>query len=205
MNLQAIPRTLISSSLRLIRLPVDGALRLGGSSTNGARLAVDRLDAGVRGAAGVLLRDDTLTKDSFRRRYAADERQHAFRLRAEAEFREGRGEREVEQAGAEGDARRRQADKAASQRRNRAKKQRDAKKSNASKRASSRQQAVQKAARARKQLVAEGSKRDRLEAVKSKSEALDEKAGALATSAESTRLQKAASGAKARRKNGGAG
>lgn len=204
MNMQAIPRTLISSSLRLIRLPIDGALRLGGNSTNGARLAVDRVDAGVRGAAGVLLRDDALTEDAFLRRSAADERQHALRLRGEAEFRADRGEREVEQTGEEGNARRRRADKAARQRKEMAKKQRNAKKSNAAKRAGSRKQAVQKAARARKQLVAEDSKRDRLEAVERKSEALDEQAGALATSAEAKRLQKAASGAKARRKNGGA-
>ena len=98
----------------------------------------------------------------------------------------------------------RQADKAARQRREKAKKQRDARKSKAAAKADSRKQAAQKDALIGEQVVAERSKRDRLEAVERKSEALDKKAGALATSDEAQRLQKAASKVKANRKSGSA-
>jgi hypothetical protein len=201
MNSHSISRTVVNSSLRLVRLPIDGVLRLGGDSTAEALIAVDRAEAGVRGAVGVLLRDEVMTRDADLRRSAADERRHALRLRAEAEFHADHGERETKQASEEGKARRRQADKAAKQRSERARKLRDARKSKAATKADSRKQAARRDARVREQVAAERSKRDRLEAVERKSEALDKKAGALATSDEAQRLQKAASKVKANRKS----
>jgi hypothetical protein len=200
MNLQFIPRTFVTSTLRLIRLPVDGALRFAGHSAEGARLAVDRADAGVRETAGVMLQDEVLIKDAGLRRSAAEEREHALRLHAEADFREERAEREAKRASEEADARRSQAEKAATQRRERAKQQRDASKSKVAKRTARRKQAAVTEARKREKVVAERSKRDRLEAIERKGEALDEKAIALTTAGEAKRLEKEASRAKANRK-----
>ena len=202
MNLQAIPRALIGSSLKLARFPFDRALSLGGNSTGPARLMVDRVDATLRGAAGWLLRDDTLQADASRRQAAAKEREHANRLRAEAAFHSDKGEEQVQETTDETEALRRRVEQAAEQKRKLAKNRRDARKSTIAKKARSRQQAAQNTAQNRKRHAEDQGKRERLKALDSKSSALGQKEAALVASEEATRLQRAASKAKANRKDG---
>src|SRR5512144_1081919 len=83
MNLHTIPRAAVGGYLTALRWPLDRGLRLVGH--NGAsELRLDRAEASVRGVAGVVLGDPQLREDAARRHAAADEREHAQRLRAEA-------------------------------------------------------------------------------------------------------------------------
>src|SRR5215217_9056924 len=87
MTLNTIPRTLVSGALSVVRLPADGLLLVAGRGRFGSslRFALDRGDAGLRAAAGTLLRDDELVDDAHRRRQAAEEREQAVRLHTRAE------------------------------------------------------------------------------------------------------------------------
>ncbi len=51
--------------LKLVRLPLDGMLALtgGGESAAAVKLALDRVEATIRGAAGDMLGDDALKAD----------------------------------------------------------------------------------------------------------------------------------------------
>src|SRR3989442_1775457 len=90
MDVRWIPRTAVDGYVRLARRPLDAALGL--VDRNGAgTIAVDRVDATVRAIAGAALRDDRLREDATRRREAANERERALRLAAEAELRGQRG------------------------------------------------------------------------------------------------------------------
>src|SRR6059058_2112047 len=88
MNVRVIPRTAVTGYLKLVRTPLDSAIRLlPGSNGDGAkptRLAVDRADATVRSVAGSLLADPVLREDGARRHQAARERERGMRLRSQA-------------------------------------------------------------------------------------------------------------------------
>ena len=98
MNARAIPRSAVQTYLKLVRLPLDGAINLlpgnGTGARPAARLALDRLDATVRAALATMLSDPVLHEDAEQRREAAEHREHGLRLRAE-------GERRSEQADAQ--------------------------------------------------------------------------------------------------------
>ncbi len=201
MSLQSIPGALLSSTLKIIRVPLDGTLRLGGDSTEAARVMVDRADAGIREAAGLFLRDEGLAEDADRRKAAADERRHALRLKSEAQYRADRGDAAVETARDEAQKLRRNADRSARQQKQRAGKRRVAKTAEASKASRRRTQGAERTAQNRKQAVAERNKPERLAAVEKRSEALDAKQSALTASEEARRLNEAASGVKAKRRS----
>src|SRR5690349_1499761 len=97
MILQAIPRAIVGGGLRAVRLPIDGVLALTGSRGDSAKLAVDRADATARTVAGAVLRDPALIQDGDRRHQAAAEREQAASLRAEAELREERADRQADE------------------------------------------------------------------------------------------------------------
>src|SRR5690242_18020631 len=98
MTLQSIPKNAVGGAIRLIRIPVDGAVsvasRVGAGES--ASIVVDRADATVRGLAGTLLRNGELQEDARRRAEAASKRAEAVDLEAEAELRRERGERSAE-------------------------------------------------------------------------------------------------------------
>ena len=100
MTIQTLPRTLVAGAIKVVRLPADLALAYTGDGAfaTSAGVAVDRVDAAVRGAAGTVLRDDQLRRDADRRREAAGERARALRLRTEAEKRTDLGEELAEEA-----------------------------------------------------------------------------------------------------------
>src|SRR5690242_16314059 len=91
MNVRTLPRTAVEGYLRLVRVPLDGAISLlpgnGTGTKPAAELALDRLDARLRSVIGTLLSDPALRQDAERRRHAVLERERALGLRAEAEAR----------------------------------------------------------------------------------------------------------------------
>ena len=101
MNARAIPRTAVEGYLRLVRVPLDGAISLLPGNGTGARpaaeVALDRLDATLRGAIANLLSDSALREDAERRRIAAQERKRALRLRAQADVKSEEADSRLEE------------------------------------------------------------------------------------------------------------
>src|SRR4051794_34132748 len=83
MNLRSIPRAAIGAYVKIVRLPFDQAVKLVGGRESEIRL--DQAEAGAREAAGAVLGDDELRRDAGRRRTAADDREQALHLKAEAD------------------------------------------------------------------------------------------------------------------------
>src|SRR5205823_2791024 len=81
MNVRVIPRTALTGYLKLVRTPLDAAIRLLPGNGNGdgakptAQLAIDRADATIRSVAGTFLGDSALREDGARRHHAARERE----------------------------------------------------------------------------------------------------------------------------------
>jgi len=90
----SIARTVVDRSLKLARAPLDMALGVAGASRSPAKLAVDRVEAGVRRTAGVVLGDRGLKRDADRREVAAEERERALQLQEEAEHRRVEAEKQ---------------------------------------------------------------------------------------------------------------
>jgi hypothetical protein len=201
---RSIPSTVVGTGLTLARLPLDTVLRLGGdrAPAQAVKLAVDRADATVRSVAGIALGDVLLQEDGSRRRAAADERERAMRLHAEAEARTEQADEHVEEARSEARERRESAAESAERRRRQAKERRDALKSQAAKATNRRKQSAKAdAARAEEQIEKEA-RRSKLEHLETKAEALEEREAALVAADEGRRLKRAASKAKVERKKG---
>jgi hypothetical protein len=92
MAMPALPKRVFNGSLKLARTPIDAALDLSGHADSAAKYGLDRLEAGVRSATGVLFRDQQLQEQGSRSRLAAKERERASDLQE----RSVHGEREAE-------------------------------------------------------------------------------------------------------------
>ncbi len=88
MSMRTISRSAVGGYIKLLRLPLDAAVGLrtrnGRHGVAGATIKLDRMEAGLRRMAGKTLGDEELVRDAERRRLAADERERAAGLRAEA-------------------------------------------------------------------------------------------------------------------------
>jgi len=108
MKIDELPRKAVTSYLELTRLPLTQVERvLGKQGTAWApAIAVDRLQAKIKGAAGSLLNDETLLADARLQQGALDELTRAATLEAEAAaLREQANEQlRAEQAAAAADA-----------------------------------------------------------------------------------------------------
>jgi dTMP kinase len=200
-DIRRIPRAAIDGSLRLARVPVDlvtGVL----PNAEPVGLAVDRADAGVRDALGRVLRDEQLQDEAERRRIAADERERALRLRAEAELKEERAKAERRESEREADQRKRNAAKDAEKAEQRVEEQRDEKVRQLDEAERKRKQSVRKTAEAVEESIDSQAKRARLAELEEEAEVLGEHDDALRAKSEATRLADAASRAKAQRKSG---
>src|SRR5260221_905947 len=201
-------RTALDRGLKMARFPLDAAAHLlpGGRGSRGAaELVLDRADARVRDALGLLLRDDDLRDQAARLFAAADERARAIELRARADARQRAADAELfeeldqaerlrEQAEQEAQARLEQAD---AERAGRQQRNRDA--AAAQKREVEAALADELAAEERQAKLA------RLEGLDRQGEALDEEAAAISPPDETERLRKAASAAQATPKRSGLG
>src|SRR3954469_3498277 len=79
--IRKIQRAAVDTSLKAAKLPLDTGARMLGEE---AEIALDRVDAEVRDAAGRLLFDADLRDDARLRRAAAQERGEALRKREAA-------------------------------------------------------------------------------------------------------------------------
>ncbi len=132
MNVRSIPRTAVTTSLRLARVPLDTAIRaLPERAATNATLAVDRADATARSVAGTMTFDPELREDARRRRAATRERERAAALREEADNVTADAESRVEQRGEQAQRRRTEADRKAARRRSGASAQAERKRSQA--------------------------------------------------------------------------
>jgi hypothetical protein len=84
MALPGPAKALFDVGLRLSRTPVDITLQITGRTDTALELIVDRLEAGVRSATGVLFADEELKEQGARGRIATRERERAAGLREEA-------------------------------------------------------------------------------------------------------------------------
>ncbi len=205
MNMHAIPSAALGGSLKLVRLPVDAALSLGGDgrSATSVKLALDRAEATLLGVAGAALGNETVKQDARRRHEAAREREYALRLRAEASQRSSRADERVTDVQDDADRLRADAAATAESKREQAERRRQSTKSQAARATQRRKEAVEKAAARSGNAIDERAKHERLEVLDTKAQALDDKELALAAAEEAQRLSEAAAAAKASRKNGG--
>jgi hypothetical protein len=189
MSPKTISRAAIGGYLKLLRLPLDAAAgildRSGNGRPSGTQVALDRIEARLRGAAGRTLGDEQLVEDAERRRLAADERARARRLHDDADRQSEQGR----------DAARRTAE-----RKRRAEQKRQAETRQIEEAEERRRRAVKDAAARREDAIEDRSKRARLGQLDEEAAALSKEQEALTARDESQRLRRAATKAKAQRK-----
>lgn len=204
MNLRAISRTAIGGYLRLIRLPLDGAVALlpgnGTGPRPAARLALDRADATARLLTGALLADPGLRDDARRRRTATEERTRALRLRGKAERTARAAGNRLEERRDQAAQRRAQGDRRAKAKREDVKRRRQATAQRATDVEDRRRKTSRSAHQESEQAIDEQAPRDRLEALDAKAKALREREKELTARDEARRLRASAGQAKAERK-----
>jgi hypothetical protein len=206
MSLRTISRSAVSAYIRLLRLPVDTAVGLrtrnGRTEPSRATLRLDRLEASLRGIAGRTLRDEGLVRHGDRMLIAADERQRAGGLRAEARVRSERADRRLSEKEKQAEQKRRRAGQRAAGRKKQADRQRQAESRRIEKVEARRRRANENGAARREQAIEDLSKRARLQQLDKDADALAKQQDALTAKNESQRLRSAASKTKAARKRG---
>jgi hypothetical protein len=204
MGLRDIPRSAVDGAVRLTRLPLDVAVSLLPGNGSGARpaaaIAVDRFDAALRDAAGMMLFDTELRDDATRRRVAADERARELRLRAEAAQRSARADERFSARVEDAEDRRTAAERRADDERAAAERRKQERKAAAARAAQARKAATRKAHAQAAEVIDEAADEVRLQQLKSEAMALEEREAALAAQAEAQRLQDEATKKKAARK-----
>ena len=201
MDIRGVPRAVVERSLRLARLPADTALRRL-PEDQPLRIAVDRADATVRDLAGRVLGDTALQDQARRQRAAANERQRALQLRAEAKLRSTRADTEFREDKARAEQRRENAEATAAERERRAEADRQEAARRLEDRERNRKGSVRKARATIEESIDSQAQRTRLEELDEEGEAIAESNRALETRSEATRLAEAAARAKEERKTG---
>lgn len=204
MNVRTIPRTAVDGYLRLVRVPLDGAISLLPGNGTGAKptaqIALDRLDATLRGAIANLLSDTALRDDAERRRIAAQERKRALRLRAKAHVKAEEADSRLEERQQQATDQREQATQRAAVRRQMATREHETKKRRAAKAESDRREASRRTAERKQEALSAQASKERLKTVDAKADALRDKEKELAVRDEARRLRDAAGRAKTQRK-----
>jgi hypothetical protein len=204
MGIRAIPRTAVDGALKLTRLPLDIAISLMPGNGSGVRpaagIAVDRLDARLRDVAGVVLRDSALRDEAMQRRVAADERARAARLRNEAEAGSEAADARFSVRVEDAEERRATAEQRAENQRVAAERRKHQRTQAAASTEQKRKSASRRARAQVGEVIDEEADRARLEELKAKAEALEERERALVAQAEAQRLQDEATKKKAARK-----
>lgn len=205
MSIRKLPGTALDRYLNLVKMPLDAAARRTRKSddaTSAAELLLDRVDATVRDTAGRVFGDQELQDEARRRRVAADERERALRLKAEAKARTQEADQEFAQRQRAAEDRRQQAEKRAQEEKQRIEREKEAKQREVTKVASQRKAANRKVASTVEGAVEDRAKRSRLEQLETETGALREEEAALDAKAKAEQLSVAAGKAKAARKNG---
>jgi colicin import membrane protein len=202
MNVLALPRTAVDRSLRIVRLPIDRVIRRDNNRTAAIALTVDRADAAVRRFAGQLLHDDVLREDATERELAANERQRALELRAEAELRARRADEDLHSELDTAKARRETAARRAEEQEKQAEARRREETRRIEERTEERKSATREAAERNEQRIEERARKERLTELERESEVLEAKDDTVTAASEAQRLQRAASEVKSERKSG---
>src|SRR4051794_12439336 len=202
MELLAIPRTVVSTSLKIVRLPLEQALKLatgsnGAAEENSVRATADRAAAAAREVAGKATQDDQLQQTATRQRRAADQRDEAATRKRQADERKRQADERKQQA----EQKRSQASRRAQQERSAAEEQRRTRERRAAEVANKRETEAREAAQATQAQVAAREQRARLEQLDSEADAINKREDALTASNEADRLKAAAEHAKEARRD----
>jgi hypothetical protein len=189
----------------VVRLPLDGAIRLLPGDGTGARataaLALDRADATVRAVIASVLSDEVLRDDARHRREAAGERERALRLRGQAEHTAERADTRLERRQEQSTEQRARANERAQERSREATREQKLRERRAAETESERLDTTRRAAEHVEQELAEREPNERLKTLDAKNDALRQKEKALAARDEARRLRDAAGRAKSQRKS----
>jgi hypothetical protein len=188
MNLTSLPRAAVGGYIKAVRWPIDRALRLRGGDGDG-KLAVDRAEAAARDVAATALGDQELKAEAGARFDAAERRERAQDLEAQAR-------REA----AEAEQRRNAAQQEARERKRLADRERQQRKRAAARAERDRKAAAEEVVARAHEGIDEQAKRDRLEQLDQEAAAQTEREQALTARDEARRLATATADAKAARK-----
>ena len=181
MNARSIPRTAINSYLKLVRLPLDGAIGLLPGNGTGAgptaRLALDKAEARIRAALASILNDAAMQEDAQRRRAAADEREQAARLRSEAQHTSAEADVRHQRRQQQAVRKRERSDERASAQRRSAQRKREEKTERATEAERRRIQESQKASEKQREALETRARDERLQTLNVEAEALEKRGG----------------------------
>jgi dTMP kinase len=204
-NSRTLPRAAVDSTLKLVRLPIDSAIRLLPGNGTGARptatLVVDRADAAIRAVLASVLGDPILRESAQRQRAAAQKREQALRLRETANRKTEEADARLQQQHEEAERRRQQAKQRAKAQREQTARKRQEKERDAAQAERKRLAANDRAAAQTAEAANRHAAKERLKTLDVKADALDEKERAQTANDEAIRLRKAASRTKAERKS----
>jgi hypothetical protein len=204
MSLRTISRSAVGGYVKLVRLPLDAAIRLRprnrGNGQPAGTIALDRFEARLRSIAGRTLRDEELVQDADRRRLAADERERAEHLRAEADRRTAHAEAQAMDKSTKAEQQRRRASERAAQRKKLAGNRRRAETRRIADVKARRRRANKNGAARKEDAIDDRAKRVRLKQLDREADALAKKQDALTAKSEAERLRRTASRTKAARK-----
>jgi hypothetical protein len=204
MNVRAIPRTAVKTSLRLARIPFDAAVQLlpgNGTGVQGkAKRAVDRADATARAVAGSVMLDSQLRDEARQQRAAAGERAKAADLRTKAQRTATEARARSERRGEQAQRRRKEADAKASRRREQAKQEHQRKRERAAQVEHQRAEASRNVQERTEEQIAQEAPERRLEVLEDRADAQRQADQALTERDEASRLGEAAAAVKEARK-----
>ncbi|MGI8558312.1 MAG: hypothetical protein ACR2ND_08380 [Solirubrobacteraceae bacterium] len=206
MTIRELQRSTVEGCLRAARLPFDLAGHALGQARPDAarRLArtLDRVEAGARSTAGMLLGDQQLRRDGDLLERAADERDRAQRLRDQAARHADRSDEALDARQTQAEKRRATSRREAEQRKQQAEERRRKKTERAARVEQKLQGASSRVAAEEREQLDKAARGARLQTLETKSEALEREGRALTARDEAQRLAKAAAAVKAERKNG---
>jgi hypothetical protein len=198
-----ITRTAIGGYVKLLRLPLDTALRVAGrGKSSGAGQAVDHVDATAREVAGAVTGDEELKEQGRRKHKAAEQRGRAADLKAAAEAKRQEADQDLDEGRERAQQRRKQAGQRAQERRQKAAQQTTKQKQSAKQSEQRRKAATAKATAKAQEAIDDRARDARLEQLDRQERALTEQEEAVTASDEAQRLEKAASQVKEQRKRG---
>lgn len=202
MNPKTITKSAVDLTLRASLAPwskVARFTRFGRDRTSPLEVAVGRVDAAVREAAGRLLSDDELLAEAVRLRAAADNRSLAADLHDEAEEREAAAEERRRQREAQAEDVREQAAEKTQEKKAVAKQSASKRRSGVKKQAQKRKQTVRKAAAKKREQISKAEREARLAELDEKEQALEAAEDVLSEEERAARLKRSAEATRAAR------
>jgi hypothetical protein len=180
--LKAVPRTVVGTSLRALRLPLSAVERVAGQQEKQdwpPAMAYEALEANVETVLGGLLRDETLVERGRLRQAKLDQLRKATELATVAEQERQRAERELEQRQQQAERQREQAERTAQQREQQAKREAEQRERKAQQAAARKAAAAREVKERQDEALARQERAAKLEALGKESQALSASKKAL--------------------------